>query len=149
MIILIPYTPFTGSHSNVLASKLVNADPITTEESRIFLASMVESKNGKMIRFCNLQCIASNYFLTVHQCIHRMNERGGKEQVIITVETQTHKLSRDFEILTYQSFVDYIDESWGYKKDGSIPKYDVTLVWVSEIKCYDSSNIQGQLLYSN
>ena len=69
-----------------------------------------------------------------------MNERGGKEKVIINLDAQNHKVSRDFKILIYESLADYVDARCVLQKDASIPKYDITLVWVSEIKCYDSSN---------
>ena len=122
-----------GLNLAALESKLKNGDALSTKPS-VHLATLRHLKNGKWIRFCSVYEVSPNYFLTVGHCIKEIENHYGKDEIRIFVGNPTDVNFASFQIRDYIEFALYMSRRRGLKcETASMPHYDLTLLWVSEI----------------
>ena len=134
-----------GLNSAALESKIINGYGLPAKP-KIYLASLRYEENEQWIRICSLQAIAATFFLTVGRCMQKLDEHGGIDKVRIFLGNPTDIKFQQFQIKIYQDYADYALRRKTYDRDHSMPYYGVTLLWVSEIWCYNSINHNEVLL---
>ena len=122
-----------GLNSAALESKLINGDKLWIGQT-IFLTTLRHKKDTQWIRFCSLHCISATFFLTVERCIDKMEKHGGKDNVLIFLGNPAGLIFDTLQIKDYQDHADYLRRRRKPQyQNMKITRYDIILVWVSEI----------------